>query len=131
MCDQTCDLRIKIESFDILRRSDYEGKLSTEDTEFLQAQYENINYMINNDAELTIQFRQSYRSIELLTKMVAEYDIELCYSNHSMKFKRCVFDSIKSVSNSGDILVEAKFICKAKPGMSVLSVGFEHVKTDD
>lgn len=128
MSDQTCDLKFKIESFDILRRSDYDGKLSTEDTEFLQSQCENINYIIKKDAELTIQFRQSYRSIELLTNMFAEYDIELCYFNHSMKFKRCVFNSIKSIVSNGDILVEAKFICKSKPG---LPVEFEHIKYDD
>lgn len=128
MSDQTCDMKFKIESFDILRRSYYDGQLSTEDAEFLQSQCESVNYEIREDAELVIQFHQSYRSIELLTKMFAEYDIELCYSNHSMKFKRCVFDSIKSIVSGGDILVEAKFICKAEPG---LPVEFEHIKFDD
>lgn len=127
MSDQTCDIKFKIESFDILRRPYYDGMLSTEDAEFLQAQCESISYEIRKDAELIIQFRQSYRSIELLTKMFAEYNIELCYSNHSMKFKRCVFDGIKSVVSNGDILVEAKFICRAEPG---LPVEFEHIKID-
>lgn len=128
MSDQTCDMKLKIESFDMLCRPEYDGRLSTEDAEFLQGQCESINYEIKEDAELVIQFHQSYRSIELLTKMFAEYDIELCYSNHSMKFKRCVFDSIKSVAVDGDILIEAKFICRAKPG---LPVEFEHIKIDD
>jgi hypothetical protein len=121
-------MKFKIESIDTLCRSDYEGKLSKEDAEFLQVQCKSINYEIRNDAELTIQFQQSYRSIELLTKMFAEYDIELCYSNHAMKFKRCVFDSIRSITSSRDVLVEVKFICEAKPG---LPIEFEHIKIDD
>lgn len=130
MSDQINNLKFKIESIDPLGRSDYDGKLSIEDTEFLQTQCESINYEIKKDAKLIVQFHQSYRSIELLTKMLAKYDIELCYSNHSMKFKRCVFDSIKSVANNNnnDLLVEVNFICEAKPG---LPVEFEHIKTID
>jgi len=130
MSDQTCYMKFKIESFDILLRSDYDGRLSTEDAEFLQSQCESINYEIRKDAELVIQFHQSYRSIELLTKMFAEYNIELYYYNHSMKFKRCVLDSIKSVTSNGNILVEAKFICRAKPGLPV-ELEIEHIKFDD
>lgn len=125
MSDQVCDLKFKIESTDPLSRYDYDGRLSNEDVEFLQSQCVSINYEIRKDAELFIQFHQSYRSIELLTHMLAEYDIELCYSDHSMKFRRCVFDSVKSIISSNNILVEVKFICEAKPG---LSVEFEHIK---
>ena len=129
MNDQTNNLKLKIESIDPLGRSYYDGKLSVEDTEFLQTQCEGINYEIKKDAKLIVQFRQSYRSIELLTKMLAKYDIELHYSNHSMKFKRCSFDSIKSVAdNNNNLLVEVNFICEAKPG---LPVEFEHIKTID
>lgn len=128
MSDQTCDMKLKIQSFDMLHRAYFDGMLSTEDAEFLQSQCESINYEIRKDAELTIQFHQSYRSIELLTNMFAEYNIELCYSNHSMKFKRCIFDSIRSLASNGDILIEAKFIHRAKPG---LPVEFEHIKIDD
>ena len=128
MSDQVCDMKFKIESFDILCRADYDGILSAEDVEFLQSQCESINYEIRNDAELVIRFRQSYRSIELLTKMFAEYNIELCYYNHSLKFKQCVFNGIKSVVSNDDVLVEAKFICRAKPG---LPVEIEHIKFDD
>lgn len=128
MSDQTCDVKFNIESFDILSRPEYDGMLSTEDAEFLQTQCKSVNYEIRKDAELIIQFHQSYRSVELLTNMFAEYNIELCYSNHSMKFKRCIFYSIRSVASNGDILIEAKFICRAKPG---LPVEFEHIKVDD
>lgn len=128
MSDQTCDMKLKIESFDILGRSEYDGRLSAEDAEFLQSQCESINYEIRKDAELIIQFHQSYRSIELITNMFAEYNIELCYSNHSMKFKRCIFDSVKSITRCGDILIEAKFICRAKPG---LPIEFEHTHIED
>ena len=128
MSDQTCDIKFKIESFDILRRPYYDGMLSTEDAEFLQAQCESASYEIIEDAKLIIQFHQSYKSIEILKNMRARYNIELCYSSHSMKFKKCVLDSFKSVTSHGDILVEAKFICEAEPG---LPVEFEHIKFDD
>jgi hypothetical protein len=36
MNDQTCDLKFKIESFDMLQRYYYDGFLSEEDAEFLQ-----------------------------------------------------------------------------------------------
>lgn len=128
MNDQACDFKLKIESIDLLCRLDDDSRLSVEDAEFLQAQCESANYEIIEDAKLIIQFNQSYRSIEILKNMVASYNIELCYSNHSMKFKKCVLDSFKSVTSHGDILVEAKFTCEAKPG---LCVEFEHIKFDD
>lgn len=128
MNDQTCDFKFKIESVDSLCRLDYDDRLSTEDAKFLQTQCESASYEIIDDAKLVIQFYQSYRSIEIIKNMVARYNIELCYSNHSMKFNRCILDSFRSVTSSGDFLVEVKFTCEAKPG---LRVEFEHVKFDD
>lgn len=128
MNDQMCDFKLKIESIDLLCRLDDGSRLSVEDAEFLQKQCESANYEITEDAKLVIQFHQSYRSIEIIKNMCARYNIELCYSNHSMKFKKCVLDSFKSVTSCGDILVQAKFTCEAKPG---LPVEFDHIKFDD
>ena len=128
MSDQTCDAKFTIESVDLLKRLCYEGSLSPEDVEVLQSNKVSINYSIKNDAEIVFRFFQSYEIIELLTKMTALYNISLMYSNHVMKFNHCKFNSMKSVISDNDILVEAKFICEAKPG---LSVEFEHTKIGD
>jgi len=124
MNDQTCDIKIKIESVDLLNRLAYDGCLSKEDSNFIQTQCLSINYEIRSDAEITVQFHQSYEIIELLIKMYnALYNIELCYSSQTMKFNQCAFIGMKSLLLGKDVIIEAKFICKARPG---LPVEFDH-----
>jgi hypothetical protein len=127
MSDKVCNKGFTIESIDLLGRYEYDGKLSEDNIKFLQSKQINTDYLIESDAEIIIKFYQSYELIELLTHMSALYNISLIYSDHVMKFNHCKFNSIKSLSNGEDVLVEVKFICESKPG---LPVEFEHTKIE-
>lgn len=140
MRDNICNKDIIIKSTDLLDREEYDGKLSLEDVELLHNEQYSFEYSIMpNDvidvksyksceiAEITVKFYQSFEIIELLTKMTAMYDVSLTYSEHTMKFNKCVPIGMRSLSDCGNVLVEVKFICKSKPG---LHVEFEHIKID-
>lgn len=128
MNDQVRDKNILFTSCSLLDQLDYDGKLSQEDIKFLQVNQCGFDYSIKSDAEIIVKFYQSFNVVQLLTKMTARYDISLMYSDHIIKFKGCKFVEMKSLSHGDDVLVEAKFICEAKPG---LRVEFEHTKIDD
>jgi hypothetical protein len=134
MNDKLCNKNIIIKSDDFLHREEYDGKLSQEDVKLLQSNQCGFEYSIkhNSDyksceiAEIIIKFYQSFEIIEILTKMTAIYDISLIYSNHTIKFNNCFPRGIRSLSDGDNVLVEIKFICKAKPG---LPVEFEHFRS--
>lgn len=126
MNDKVCNKNIAIKSSDLLCREEYDGKLAQEDVELLCSNQCGFDYIIKSDVEITIKFYQSFEIIEILTKMTAIYDISLIYSNHTIKFNNCFPRGIRSLSDSDNVLVEIKFICKAKPG---LPVEFEHFRS--
>lgn len=126
MNDKLCNKNIIIKSDDFLHREEYDGKLSQEDVKLLQSNQCGFDYIIKSDAEITIKFYQSFEIIEILTKMTAIYDISLIYSNHTIKFNNCFPRGIRSLSDGDNVLIEIKFICKAKPG---LPVEFEHFRS--
>ena len=119
---------ISFTSSDLLDRLEYDGKLSQEDVKLLQDSLFGFDYSITSDAEIAIKFYHSFKIIELLTKMTALYDIKLMYSDHIIKFNNCQYVGMRSLSDGDNILVEIKFVCKAKHGQRV---EFEHIKMDD